>query len=494
MRMRALHGLFVSAALALASAGCARVFGSYEVAPNGQAARDDELRRMLVSGQAADALTKRKAPDDEVLRALYRGVVAYYAEQYAESAQLFDDASLLADDRYTKSISRAALSLVSNDRVLPYEPGRTERLLIPYYGALARLKLGDVAGAAVEARRLGQLVQQYQDDGHDIDASLLATLRYVAAAVFAANGNRADADVAYRNVLAIDSLFGAAPHETADSAIVVVVLEQGFVAHRAEEGLAVMLHPEEVHALVNGDGDYRAAAASLVARRVLHHALYRRDYYQPGPYRRNMLHVPAPERSELPRRMVRKCTTVQPDSAQAAAGAQPREECREVEEEIDELPYLLKVAWPVYRTDYRPASGARVVCADDTVAFAPPADVSLGVVSDFEDERALIVARTIARGAAKFALTRGAQKELEEKNEAAGKIVGLLGNAGNVLLERADTRSWHLLPSGISVARLALAPGEHEISVELGDGTGRTVSLGEMVLSPGVTVIPVRLW
>src|SRR5688572_22867152 len=211
MRTRALYGLFACAALALASAGCARMFGSYDVAPNGQSTRDDELRRMLASGHASEAFEKRKAPDDEVLRALYRGVVAYYAEQYAESAQLFDDAASLADDRYTKSVSRAALSLVSNDLVLPYEPGRTERLLIPYYGALARLKLGDVEGAAVEARRLSQLIQQYQDDGRDIDPALLATLRYVSAAVFAANGNYTDADVSYRNVLAVDSLFGAAP-------------------------------------------------------------------------------------------------------------------------------------------------------------------------------------------------------------------------------------------------------------------------------------------
>src|SRR5687767_12541070 len=100
--------LVVCAALTLAGAGCARVFGGYDVAPNGLAARDDQLRRMLTSGHAADALTKQKAPDDEVLRALYRGVIAYHAAQYEESASLFDQAAALADDRYTKSISRTA--------------------------------------------------------------------------------------------------------------------------------------------------------------------------------------------------------------------------------------------------------------------------------------------------------------------------------------------------------------------------------------------------
>ncbi|MEX0906915.1 MAG: hypothetical protein WD054_01190, partial [Gemmatimonadota bacterium] len=167
-------------------------------------------------------------------------------------------------------------------------------------------------------------------------------------------------------------------------------------------------------------------------------------------------------------------------------------ECVEREEPIDEAPYLLKVSWPVYQRGFRPATDALLSAAADTALFAGPADLSLGVVADFERERALIVARTIARGATKLALAKGAEKRIEEKNEVAGRIVGLLGNLGSVLLERADTRSWHLLPAGVSVARIDLPPGEHTLSVEVG---GRMLALEPVtVTAGGVSVVPVRAW
>jgi hypothetical protein len=155
------------------------------------------------AGSALSGLTTPAAgPQDEVLRTLYHGLVAYHAGDYGESARRFDAAGDLADDRVTKSISRSAFALVSNDLVLPYEPGPTERLMIPYYATLARLRLGDIAGAAVETRRLSLLLQHFAEDER-VDAPLHATLRYLAATVFAAAGEHNDADVAYRNAVAL---------------------------------------------------------------------------------------------------------------------------------------------------------------------------------------------------------------------------------------------------------------------------------------------------
>src|SRR5690606_14348044 len=101
------------------------------------------------------------------------------------------------------------------------------------------------------------------------------------------------------------------------------------------------------------------------------------------------------------------------------------EVCTEEKIEIDEAPYLLKVSWPAYRADSRPLS-ARLLLPGDTLDFLPAADLSRGVTADFKAERGLIVARTLARGAAKLALTKSAENQLEEKNEAAARIVGIL--------------------------------------------------------------------
>ncbi|HEX6306791.1 MAG TPA: hypothetical protein VFZ69_01320 [Longimicrobiales bacterium] len=496
--------LLAVAALLSCSAGCARLFGTYDIAPSGLAATEDRLRHMLATGQTAAAFDAFggtfEPPDDEVLRALYQGLLAYYAGNYLESARVLDIAAARADERYTKSISRAALSVVTNDLILPYEPGRTERLMIPYYAALARMRLGDHEGAAVEARRLSMLLQLYADDEDVLDPGIEATLRYVAGAVFEAHGDRNDAGVAYRNAAALDSTIpvptGSAPLGLGTA---VVVLEQGFVAHRVEQGLAVLLLPEEVDLITNGDGDERSAALAFVAARTLVQAT-RTPYAADGPYRRSTLHVTPPEEgARLPRRRHLVCRGA--DDAKAANGdsvravstgsSSGRKECREEDVEIDELPYLLRVAWPAYRTDSRPLD-ASLLAPTDTVDFLGRADLSRGVVDDFTAERGLLVARTIARGAAKLALTKGAESKLEEKNEAAAKVVGLLGNLGNVLLERADTRSWHLLPAGIAVARVHLPPGEHRLSVAVG---ARTVELEPVRVEAGaITVVSARVW
>jgi uncharacterized protein len=501
------------ALLVAGSAGCARLFGTYDLAPNGLASSEDRLRSQLASGQAAAAFSAfgkaYRPPDDEVLRALYQGVLAYYAGAYDESARVLDIAADLADDRITKSISRSALSVISNDLILPYEPGRTERLMIPFYAALARSGLGDREGAAVEARRLSLLLQRYADVDRPLDSRLAATLRYVAGAIFEANGDRNDADIAYRNAHALDSTLIVPQRSTAnDAGTVVVVLEQGFVAHRVEQGLAVMLAPEEMDLIANGDGDEKGAALSFVAARTLQYAAHGPSWLSGGAFRPTTLYVPEPaDRSSLPRRRPKVvCRPVDAEEVRAdsARPTPPRHgtkgntepECRAEEHEIDELPYLLKVAWPVYYRDTRTPHGARLLTGTDTLPFHTAADVSRGVLDDFEGERSLIIARTVARGAAKLALTKGAEKSIEEKNEAAGRIVGLIANLGNVLLERADTRSWHLLPGGIAVLRLELPPGEHQLTAEVGaTSVPRTVTLPTVSVRPGgVSLVAVRVW
>jgi hypothetical protein len=337
----------------------------------------------------------------------------------------------------------------------------------------------------------------HSDDDEQLDTSLEATLRYLAGALFEAHGDRNDSDVAYRNALALDSTLAVPPTPaTSATGSVIVILEQGFVAHRVEQGLSVLLLPEEVDLIANGESDERSGALAFVAVRTLHEAA-RSPFLHEGLHRPTTLFVPPPEDPSLiPRRRPKVvCRTVEEpanSNGTASSKTESRQECTEEEPELDELPYLLKVAWPVYRTDSRAIQGAQLIGAGDTIRFQGNADLSRSVVSDFQAERALIVARTVARGAAKLAITKGAEKKLEGRNETAGKIIGLLGNLGNALLERADTRSWHLLPAGISIARVQLAPGEHSLSIAAG---GRTIALEPVTVQPGaVSVVSARAW
>jgi hypothetical protein len=498
----------VSLIALVACTGCASVFRSHATAPNGLARDDDRLRHWLASGRADSALATLTADDDgdALLRLIHTAVAAFYAGDVATSAALLDRAVLLAEERETKSLSRAALSIVSNDLTLPWLPSDTERLLVPYYAARAYLEQHDLEGAVVEARRLSFLLERTAADASDDEIPLRATLRRLAGAIFEAAGRGNDARVAFRHaaLLADAGMADPAPDTTTARSIpggngdVVVLIEHGFVAHRVEEAVYLYLFPEEVEALTDGEGDEKAAVAALLAARVVAHALDPRDaLYSPH---RGTLRVPRHDRPLVHRR--KPCTgtaTATADSAttpgriaEQIAGNPPAESSetersgKDCEEDDPGNPYLLKVAWPSYRASTRPATGVRVLVDSTEIHDATLGAVSSAVVHDFSEDRALLIAKTIARGAAKLSLTRTAEQKIGEKDETAGRIVGLLANAGALLLERADTRSLHLFPDAIGVIRLRLPAGEHDLTVEVdAPGGTRRIDIGPVVVRDG---------
>jgi hypothetical protein len=228
----------------LSATGCATLratFGAYDTGPNGISRPQQRLREAMAAGDVVAALAWRE--DDALLRTLNVGVVSYYAAQYARSAAALDTAALVADDRITASLSRNALSMLTNDMARPYQPRRTERLLIPYYGMLAYARLGAWEDAAVEARRLSGLLTQYGADRDDAERSLHAVLHHLAGAVFERAGNRGEAEVSYRAARALafalnDSLV---PLDSSRAGDLVVVVERGFVAHRTTESIDIYL-------------------------------------------------------------------------------------------------------------------------------------------------------------------------------------------------------------------------------------------------------------
>jgi uncharacterized protein len=119
--------------------------------------------------------------------------------------------------------------------------------------------------------------------------------------------------------------------------------------------------------------------------------------------------------------------------------------------------------------------------------------VSAAVRQDFEQERAGMLARAIVRASAKMVVTRQVEKTVGEKEEAAGRVLGMLTNLGTALLEQADTRSWHLLPAEIGLVRLSLPAGEQPLALELSGG--EVLDLGRVDVRPGaLAVVATRLY
>ena len=141
----------------------------------------------------------------------------------------------------------------------------------------------------------------------------------------------------------------------------------------------------------------------------------------------------------------------------------------------------------------------RLLAAGDTLEVFPSADLSSVAEAELEADRKAMLTRLVTRGITKYLVSREMEKKAEDKGgEVLGFITGRLANFAANETERADTRSWTLLPDDVALVRLSLPPGVHQATLETFDGSGRanqTVVLPPIeVVAGGVTVLSQRLW
>ncbi|MFW6089921.1 MAG: hypothetical protein ACODAB_09215 [Gemmatimonadota bacterium] len=524
-------------AVCLAVAGCGLV-GPPSTGPHGLSSYDGDLRRLSASGHFDQALAvaEEEAGDagDELLAELNRAVVEHYAGRYEESNARLQAADQAIEERYTKSVSRAAFSLVTSDRALAWLPSSSERLMIHVYGALNYLALDEPDEAAVEARRLALLLDRLvEEDGVEESGAdtrrLYRSLRYFTAAVFEQAGERNDADVAYRLAgldargdvsggppggEAGDLEAGSAPAGGLGS--VVVLVESGFVAHRIEQSAHFILGVGELDDLRYGSDARRRRYARCFSHRRLGGTVGSWDVAHDD----------------------------------WCSGLDRRKRRDDDDHDDDDVSYLMRLAWPTMRqaptarpvgpvrafsdaaapppvlTAARDAAGlatshgttpdpARGAPSDDTAEtdrLSRPlesgrplmsADLSGAVVHDFNRKAPGILVKSIARAAVKYTVVQELEEGARKEDETLGDVAAVVGNVVAALTERADTRSWTLLPAQLQLVRLDLPPGEHPIRVAI-DGEGsvsddsaaeRVLELGTVEVRPGrTTVLSTRVW
>ncbi len=451
---------------------------SYLTASNGLQVDDERVRTLMHRGMADSAMravTNRQSalsPDDRLLRLLYQATTARYAGKSREAATLFDAAFAVSEERYTKSISRTATALLTNDFALPYTAGQSERLMLHYSALLSWSAAGDTDAAAVEARRLVALLAAVGEPSTD-DRAMRATLHTVASAAFEAAGDWSDADVARRNAArlgaAVDSVKMQAPTDSGD---VVVIVEQGDVAHKVAVGLTVPIYSGD-----NASGGNGAFAAQRMLGDL-------------GALRNGGVWW-----DDTPSWRFTN-TRYAPFQALSAT-------------------YLLDMSWPVLRRSSAIWLGSVAVQALNHASGTAvvSGNVSDAIAADYRRDRSAILSRTVTRAAAKYLAARAVEsaveaaarsgdsdddkkskkKDRESAARAAGMVARIFTNVAATAMERADTRAWTLLPGSVTVMRLRVPAGTSELLIDVG-GT-RRVSLPSVVIRGGATtVVSTRLW
>jgi hypothetical protein len=107
-------------------------------------------------------------------------------------------------------------------------------------------------------------------------------------------------------------------------------------------------------------------------------------------------------------------------------------------------------------------------------------DVAHVAQQNLDDRIGWLATKSAVRAGLKYA----ASDYLTDEHGAAGWIVGSLFT---VATERADLRSWTTLPDSWHGARMFVAPGVHEFSLEAVGG--ETARLGQIELEPGETLV-----
>lgn len=109
---------------------------------------------------AREEIYKKK---DRVLYYLDLGMLLHYKGEYERSNTMLSRAELAIEELFTKSISKAALSMLLNDNTLDYSGEDYEDIYINIFKALNYINLDDEEAAFVEVRRVNEKLNLLED-------------------------------------------------------------------------------------------------------------------------------------------------------------------------------------------------------------------------------------------------------------------------------------------------------------------------------------------
>lgn len=361
------------------------------------------------------------------------GLVAHYANHFAESNAALDIAGDIAEDRYTKSVSKELGSLVTSDKLRPYSGTQYERLLSHYYRALNYVYQGQLDGALVECRRATNLINYFKGEDEKYDFFGTGFLAYLSGMLFEATGEWNDALISYKQAAEYyknaSKKTGVETPKDIGNALVRLTRRLGF----ADEFERYQQQYGELPPRPENTGEL-----------IL--------FYESG-------YVPAKTEESLTFPILKKDDVEDEKFVPTLIGRQGM-----VFEDV-ELEYLLRVAIPTISSHRPRFAGIKVAAEHDQKTGVLVEDVENIAIETFNAQRPLILLRTLARAVGKYLLTRQANK----KHEA----LGLLTNLAGVLTEQADTRSWRTLPNQIFMVRMPLPAGTHTLKLSFLDANGR---------------------
>lgn len=428
-RLYQLFGIFAL----LFFAACANI---YSTQPRGQG-----IDVALQSRQISEALKlvekpKAYAHKDRLLYYLDAGLLHYYQGDWETSNALLEEAERAFEELQTKSLSRAAGSLILNDNALEYSGEDYEDIYINIFKCLNYLQLKDLEAAQVEIRRIddklshleskyARLEKELSKDPHyqpqlyrgrlHFHSSALA--RYLSLLIYLAEGDIHAARIDFDNVhFAFKSQPELYPF-----------------------GMPDIIHPEE-----RGSQSYLQVLC----------------FANRGPFK---------EAEELQVRGGKDHLWI--------AGSDPTVPALQLFWQDMQPDYYFKLSIPKMRSRSPRVARIMVLTSDGRrYPLAKLEDFELSARHSFANKEAGILLKSLTRTVAKGLALEKAKREAERKgNSLASMLVSMSADIGLYLSENADLRLANFFPAAAYIAELPLPAGEQELTIEYYSPTGALV-------------------
>ena len=400
------------------------------------ASKTEQARVSFSEGKHDDALKKlekTKSGRAKLLYLLEKGLILHYAGRYKDSNDTFEEAEGLAEDLYTKSISKEAGAFLTSDNIIPYSGEKFERSLIHYYRVLNYIYLKLPDDALVECRKVSFLLQKYRDEteGKKTAYSEDAFMHYLAGMLFEWQGETNDAFISYRKA------------------------EEAYEKYKKEYGVS---QPSSLR-----DDLLRLSKSLGFSEEYdFYRKKYGMDYRSDGSAGGNgeliLIHESGLAPSKASVEIVIPILKVDKLAANMDVWTYSGKLRTRVGASYNdvELEYLLRVSMPKY-VSARPRIAYVKVQSDGIQKTSEIVeDVEAIAFKNFNEREPTILLRTIARGVTKYLAFRMARKK-------QGEVAGLLVNIFNIATEGADTRSWLTLPNKLGMVRMSLPPGKYNL-------------------------------
>jgi hypothetical protein len=359
---------------------------------------------------------------DQMLYHLNKGTLLHFQGGYAASNQQFESAKSLMEKLGAISLTEQTGSVVVNDTMKAYEGVPEEQLLIYAFEELNYLQSGNVDDAAVEARQFD--IKQRLIAGDNPSATYLsgAFVRYLNGMTYEEVGESDSARIDYRK--AVD----------------------GYKAQSSITGFGVPAALKaDLDRLENPQAKNRSAPAKKSAGVAMQ-----------SPDTRNNGEVVFILHDGLGPTLAENIVRIANPDPQHGTG-------------------IMSVAVPKFVQ--RPVPVARFELSGDSESATSELveDVNAIARKSLDDRLPAITARAVARMVVKNAIARNAKNQKGDAG-TGGLLISIATDVGAIVTERADTRSWSLLPGNILMARVALPPGTHDLKVTYYDHSGNILA------------------